>query len=96
MCTDFAPTVQKKCHERIVPALLGRLIDLSTPRVAAHAGAAIVNFCEDCPKRVCRTVGRSDSDRLSTVLAPVHLDLFIPIMSDNPISYRSSDPITLT
>lgn len=50
MCTDFAPTVQKKCHERIVPALLGRLIDLSTPRVAAHAGAAIVNFCEDCPK----------------------------------------------
>jgi hypothetical protein len=52
MCTDFAPTIQKKCHENIVPALLSTISDLSTPRVAAHAAAAMVNFCEDCPKSI--------------------------------------------
>ena len=27
-------------------------MDLTSPRVAAHAGAAIVNFCEECPKSI--------------------------------------------
>uniref|UniRef100_A0A914ZIN3 Importin N-terminal domain-containing protein n=9 Tax=Parascaris univalens TaxID=6257 RepID=A0A914ZIN3_PARUN len=50
MSTDFAPTLQKKCHEKVVNGLCGLLVDLSCPRVAAHAGAALVNFSEDCPK----------------------------------------------
>ncbi|KAI6211224.1 Importin-5 [Aphelenchoides besseyi] len=52
MCTDFAPTAQKKCHEKIIPALISAAGDLSCPRVAAHAGAALVNFSADCPKQI--------------------------------------------
>ncbi|PAV56029.1 hypothetical protein WR25_06488 isoform D [Diploscapter pachys] len=52
MSTDFAPTLQKKCHEKVVVGLITALIDLSCPRVATHAGAALVNFSEDCPKQV--------------------------------------------
>ena len=28
------------------------LDDFHTPRVQAHAGAALVNFCEQCPKSI--------------------------------------------
>uniref|UniRef100_A0A0N4ZZG2 TOG domain-containing protein n=1 Tax=Parastrongyloides trichosuri TaxID=131310 RepID=A0A0N4ZZG2_PARTI len=52
MSTDFGPTLQKKCHATVVPALLETLIDLSNARVSAHAGAALVNFSEECPKNV--------------------------------------------
>lgn len=52
MCSDFEPTVQEKCHKEIVSALLDALVNSSLPRVAAHAGAAIVNFCEGCPKNI--------------------------------------------
>uniref|UniRef100_A0A1I7YJ02 Importin-5 n=1 Tax=Steinernema glaseri TaxID=37863 RepID=A0A1I7YJ02_9BILA len=52
MSTDFAPTLQKLCHAKVVPALLQTLNDLTSPRVSAHAGAALVNFSEDCPKNV--------------------------------------------
>ncbi|KAE9552189.1 hypothetical protein FO519_004604 [Halicephalobus sp. NKZ332] len=52
MSSDFAPTLQKKCHEKVVPALLEHAVELSTPRVAAHALAATVNFAEDCPKNI--------------------------------------------
>ncbi|VVC43442.1 Hypothetical protein CINCED_3A008021 [Cinara cedri] len=51
MAADFAPTFQKKFHDKIVPSILLLLDDNSNPRVQAHAGAALVNFCEDCPKR---------------------------------------------
>nr|XP_026689827.1 importin-5 [Ciona intestinalis] len=52
MCTDFAPTIQKQCHARIVPSLCNVLDDVANPRVQAHAGAALVNFVEDCPKSI--------------------------------------------
>lgn len=52
MSSDFAPTLQKKFHQRIVPALLNLLDDNNNPRVQAHAGAALVNFAEDCPKHI--------------------------------------------
>uniref|UniRef100_H2YPJ6 Importin N-terminal domain-containing protein n=1 Tax=Ciona savignyi TaxID=51511 RepID=H2YPJ6_CIOSA len=52
MCTDFAPTMQKRCHAAIVPALCTVLDDVANPRVQAHAGAALVNFVEDCPKSI--------------------------------------------
>ncbi|VDP04123.1 unnamed protein product [Heligmosomoides polygyrus] len=64
MSSDFAPTLQKKCHEYVmqglldsitawvVPALMSTLLDSSCDRVSAHAAAALINFCEDCPKQI--------------------------------------------
>ncbi len=37
---------------QVVPALLHALNDFDTPRVQTHAGAALVNFCERCPKSI--------------------------------------------
>ncbi|XP_077408613.1 importin-5 [Vanacampus margaritifer] len=50
MATDFAPTFQKKFHDKVIPALLQTMNDQSNPRVQAHAAAALINFTEDCPK----------------------------------------------
>uniref|UniRef100_A0A914HGN0 TOG domain-containing protein n=1 Tax=Globodera rostochiensis TaxID=31243 RepID=A0A914HGN0_GLORO len=69
MCTDFQPTIQKKCHERIVPTLLDAMNDLNTPRVSAHAAAAMVNFCEDCPKAIISIYLPSIMERLESVLS---------------------------
>ena len=35
-----------------MPALLGILDDEANPRVQAHGAAALVNFCEECPKHI--------------------------------------------
>lgn len=40
------------CRIQVIPALLAVLEDLGHPRVAAHAGAALVNFSEDAPSNV--------------------------------------------
>ncbi|KAF5892917.1 importin-5, partial [Clarias magur] len=50
MATDFAPTFQKKFHDKVISALLLTMEDQSNPRVQAHAAAALINFTEDCPK----------------------------------------------
>ncbi|XP_049610535.1 importin-5 [Syngnathus scovelli] len=50
MATDFAPTFQKKFHDKVIPKLLQTMEDQSNPRVQAHAAAALINFTEDCPK----------------------------------------------
>ncbi|CAG5078833.1 Similar to Ipo5: Importin-5 (Mus musculus) [Cotesia congregata] len=52
MSTDFAPTFEQKFHEKVIPGLLMVLDDNANPRVQAHAGAALVNFSEDCPKNI--------------------------------------------
>lgn len=52
MSTDFAQTFERKFHDRVVPGLLMVLDDSANPRVQAHAGAALVNFSEDCPKSI--------------------------------------------
>lgn len=52
MSTDFAPIFEKKFHEQVIPGLLALLGDVENPRVQAHAGAALVNFSEDCPKHI--------------------------------------------
>ncbi|MFH4978712.1 hypothetical protein AB6A40_005421 [Gnathostoma spinigerum] len=68
MSTDFAPTLQKKCHEKVVNGLCARLVDLSCPRVAAHAGAALVNFSEECPKAIITTYLPQMMEKLEFVL----------------------------
>ncbi|XP_062302426.1 importin-5 [Osmerus eperlanus] len=50
MATDFAPTFQKKFHDKVISALLQTMEDQTNPRVQAHAAAALINFTEDCPK----------------------------------------------
>ena len=52
LSTDFAPQLEKKFHDRIIPGLLIILDDVVHPRVQAHAGAALVNFAEECPKSI--------------------------------------------
>merc|ERR1719234_1994173 len=52
MSTDFAPVFEKKFHARVLPGLLHLMSDAANPRVQAHAGAALVNFSEDCPKNI--------------------------------------------
>lgn len=52
MSTDFAPVFEKKFHAQVIPGLLALLDDFGNPRVQAHAGAALVNFSEDCPKHI--------------------------------------------
>ena len=52
MSTDFAPVFEKKFHDKVVPGLLTLMDDHANPRVQAHAGAALVNFSEDCPKGI--------------------------------------------
>ncbi|KAJ8282166.1 hypothetical protein COCON_G00046850 [Conger conger] len=50
MATDFAPTFQKKFHDKVISSLLQTMEDQTNPRVQAHAAAALINFTEDCPK----------------------------------------------
>lgn len=52
MSTDFAPIFEKKFHDKVIPGLLMVLDDNANPRIQAHAGAALVNFSEDCPKNI--------------------------------------------
>ena len=52
MSTDFSPMFEKKFHDKVIPGLLMVLDDNANPRVQAHAGAALVNFSEDCPKNI--------------------------------------------
>lgn len=52
LSTDFAPDIQKKFGDRVLPALISKLSNESTFRVQAHAAAAIVNFCEHASKEV--------------------------------------------
>jgi hypothetical protein len=52
MSCDFAPTMQKRLHDKVIPVFLNALGDVSSPRIQAHVGAALVNFSEDCPKSI--------------------------------------------
>ena len=52
MATDFAQTFERKFHQKVLPGLLAALDDHEHPRVQAHAGAALVNFSEACPKNL--------------------------------------------
>ncbi|XP_023288380.1 importin-5 isoform X2 [Orussus abietinus] len=50
MSSDFGPSFERKFHDKVIPGLLMVLDDNANPRVQAHAGAALINFSEDCPK----------------------------------------------
>jgi len=53
LATDFSILFQKKFHAKVMPGLIALLVsDTQHPRVQAHAAAAMVNFCEDCPPKI--------------------------------------------
>ena len=52
MATDFSPDFQEKFHRKVIPELVVVLDDHLNPRVQAHAGAALVNFFEDCTPKI--------------------------------------------
>lgn len=68
MSTDFAPVFEKKFHARVIPGLLLLMEDSANPRVQAHAGAALVNFSEDCPKNILLPYLDAIMQRLEDVL----------------------------
>ncbi|KAJ6632921.1 Importin-5 [Pseudolycoriella hygida] len=69
MSTDFAPIFEKKFHEQVIPGLLHLLDDVENPRVQAHAGAALVNFSEDCPKNILTKYLDSIMQKLGNILS---------------------------
>lgn len=46
MSTDFAPVLENKFHDRVIPGLLMLLDDNENPRVQAHAGIASVELAK--------------------------------------------------
>ncbi|EDV47806.1 importin-5 [Drosophila erecta] len=68
MSTDFAPIFEKKFHSQVIPGLLSLLDDVENPRVQAHAGAALVNFSEDCPKNILTRYLDGIMAKLETIL----------------------------
>lgn len=68
MSTDFAPIFEKKFHEHVVPGLLVVLDDVENPRVQAHAGAALVNFSEECPKAILTRYLDTIMNKLENIL----------------------------
>lgn len=68
MSTDFAPTFQNKFHDKVIPGLLLLLDDVENPQIQAHAGAALVNFSEDCPKHILLSYLNNIMNKLCTIL----------------------------
>ncbi|XP_054270328.1 importin-5 isoform X2 [Macrosteles quadrilineatus] len=75
MSTDFAPNFQKKFHNRVVPGLLNFLEDNENPRVQAHAGAALVNFSEECPKNILTQYLNAIMAKLNDILGSKFIEL---------------------
>lgn len=69
MSTDFAPVFEKKFHDKVIPGLLHLMDDSGNPRVQAHAGAALVNFSEDCPKSILTPYLDGIISKLETILS---------------------------
>jgi len=69
MSTDFAPVFEKKFHDKVIPGLLHLMDDHANPRVQAHAGAALVNFSEDCPKSVLAPYLDAIISKLESILS---------------------------
>lgn len=49
MSTDFAPSMQEKYHQIVLPSIIP-VLRSPEPRVQSHAAAALVNFCEEAEK----------------------------------------------
>lgn len=52
LCSDLGPRLQETQHAAVLPALMALMDDFNSPRVQAHACAAVVNFAENCEQDV--------------------------------------------
>lgn len=69
LSTDFPILFQKKFHARVMPGFLKLLLtDTAFPRVQAHAAAALVNFTEECPRKILTPYLDQLVDALEVVL----------------------------
>uniref|UniRef100_A0A672RNX8 Importin-5-like n=1 Tax=Sinocyclocheilus grahami TaxID=75366 RepID=A0A672RNX8_SINGR len=80
MATDFAPTFQKKFHDKVISALLQTMEDQSNPRVQAHAAAALINFTEDCPKTLLIPY-------LDSLVQHLHVIMVAKLQEVRPVSF---------
>jgi hypothetical protein len=70
LATDFQILFQKRFHAKVMPGLLHVLEhDNVHPRVQAHAAAALVNFCEECPPKIMEPYLQPLVEKLEFVLA---------------------------
>ena len=54
---------------QVVKALLVAMDDYANPRVQSHAGAALVNFSEECPKHILTLYLDAIIEKLEQVLS---------------------------
>eukprot|EP00271_Cylindrocystis_brebissonii_P019237 TRINITY_DN5787_c0_g1_i1.p1 TRINITY_DN5787_c0_g1~~TRINITY_DN5787_c0_g1_i1.p1 ORF type:complete len:1153 (+),score=248.27 TRINITY_DN5787_c0_g1_i1:117-3461(+) len=52
LATDLGPDLQEAHHQRALPALILAMEDFNTPRIQAHAAAAVLNFSESATPEV--------------------------------------------
>eukprot|EP01111_Echinosteliopsis_oligospora_P006765 TRINITY_DN2110_c0_g1_i3.p1 TRINITY_DN2110_c0_g1~~TRINITY_DN2110_c0_g1_i3.p1 ORF type:complete len:870 (-),score=260.72 TRINITY_DN2110_c0_g1_i3:783-3392(-) len=52
MFLDFSPNLQQDYHAQLIPGLSHLMNDVENPKVQAHAAAALINFCDECPNDV--------------------------------------------
>ncbi|KAJ2557738.1 importin subunit beta-3 [Coemansia sp. RSA 1933] len=69
MATDFAPLMQEKHHQLVLASLVPAMADAASPRVQAHAAAAMVNFAEEATKAVLDPYLDTLFERLLTMLS---------------------------
>jgi hypothetical protein len=58
MSTDFAPSFEKKFHDKVIPGLLMTLEDNQNPRVQAHAGKAMNHSFTPLPSDLHNTLNK--------------------------------------
>jgi len=75
MATDFAGDFQEKFHEKVIPSLLEVLDDHANPRVQSHAGAALVNFFEDCTSKIIIQYLHPAATKLEQILTQKMVEL---------------------
>ncbi len=68
-CIELYRVVAFSMTFQVVPGLLMVMDDNDNPRVQAHAGAALVNFSEDCPKAILATYLDSIMAKLEAILS---------------------------
>jgi hypothetical protein len=52
LSTDLGPDLQQDYHQQVLPALINAMDDFQSPRVQAHAAAAVLNFSEACTPEI--------------------------------------------
>lgn len=52
LSTDFGPGLQTQFHAQVLPSLVAVMDDAANPRVQSHAAAAVINFTENCEKKI--------------------------------------------